>query len=222
MYRKRYYKKRKYNDEDNMSPIEMFFEMIFMLAELIVRLIIKIISFGYKKLFSVNVPNMNIDESVNIHTGEEDEVAARLRRKIMALPPIEEKEEQKYDLQPSLLTPTEEIFYGILKEAVGESYQIIPQVQLSKIMKVRDSNFKYTNYHDFNQINKKSIDFVLYDQSLRVYLAIELDDYTHSRPDRIKRDSFVEKIMKEAGLRLLRVPVSGHYDIVKLRSEIFQ
>lgn len=222
MYRKKYYKNRKYNDEDNMSPIEMFFEMIFMLAEIIVKLIIKIISFVYKKLFSVNVSNVNVNESVNIHTGEEDEVIARLRRKIMTLPPIDEKDEQKYDLQPSLLTPTEDIFYGILKEAVGEAYQIIPQVQLSKIMKVRNSNLKYTNYHDLNKINKKTIDFVLYDQSLRAYLAIELDDYTHSRPDRIRRDSFVEKIMNEAGLRLLRIPVSNKYDLEKLRSDIFQ
>lgn len=210
MYRKRYYKKRKDSDLNDISPLEMLFEMVFMLAELIVRLIAKIISFLIKKIFGIDMPNLKTTNLVS-HNSLETKKSF----------PYEEVGEQKYDLQQSLLTPTEEVFYEILKEVVGDSYQIIPQVQLSKIMKVRDSNFNYTNYHDFNQINKKSIDFVLYDQSLKAYLAIELDDYTHSRPDRIRRDEFVGKIMSEAGLRLLRVPVSPHYDLRKLKSEIF-
>lgn len=210
MYRKRYYKKRRSTDEDDMSPLDMLFEMIFMLTELIVRLIVKMTFFVVKKLFGINMPVVDITESINIHTGE------------IAPDSQEKTEEQKYDLQPSLLTPTEEIFYGILKEVVADSYQIIPQVQLSKIMKVRDSNRNYTNYHDFNQVNKKSIDFVLYDENLKAYLAIELDDYTHSRPNRIKRDEFVNKIMNEAGLRLVHVQVSNNYDLGMLKSEIFQ
>lgn len=133
----------------------------------------------------------------------------------------EKIEEQKYDLKPNLLTPTEEIFYKILKEVVGDTYQIIPQVQLLKLMTVRDSNYNYTNYADLNQINKKSVDFVLYDQELKAYMAIELDDYTHSQEDRIRRDEWVNKIMKQIGLPLLHIPVSHAYNIEKLKEDIF-
>lgn len=132
----------------------------------------------------------------------------------------QENSEKKYDLKSSLLTPTEENFYELLKSVAGDRYQIIPQVQLSAIMKVRDSSYGYTNYHDFNKINKKSIDFVLYEDGLKPYLAIELDDYSHSRPSRKKRDEFVDKVMEEAGLRILHVRVTNHYDIDWLRSEI--
>lgn len=60
----------------------------------------------------------------------------------------------------------------------------------------------------FNKINAKHIDFVLCDlQNVRPVLAIELDDSSHNKPDRIQRDEFVNKVFADAKFPLLRVPV---------------
>lgn len=218
MYSKRYYRKRKYYRDSEPNVVDMLMEMALSLVVLIARLFWGIFSTAFRKGMGSKVFS-NESESVNIHTGESDEKVARERNEGEA-PAFQREEKQRYDLKSSPLTPTEEDFYVVLKEIVGNRYQIMLQVQLSSIMKVRDSNYGYTNYHDFNMIKAKSIDFVLYDENLKPYLAIELDDYSHSRPDRINRDDFVDKIMEEAGLRILHVPVARRYDLDELRSEI--
>jgi hypothetical protein len=89
-------------------------------------------------------------------------------RKLRAYAPKPKEDiAQRYSLKPSLLAAAESNFLKVLKEVVGDHYQIIPQVQLSRIMNVRDSNSHFTNYADFNRIAEKSIDFVLYDEKLR-------------------------------------------------------
>lgn len=128
----------------------------------------------------------------------------------------------RYTLKKSLLTDTEKEFLRILKEVVGDSFYIESQVPLSGIIKPVDSRGNFTNYRDFNQIRAKSIDFVLYDKEYQAHLAIELDDRSHLRWDRIKRDQFLDNVMKSVGLRIIHVPVSYKYDIAGLRSQIFQ
>ncbi|MGB9236823.1 MAG: DUF2726 domain-containing protein [Terriglobales bacterium] len=51
---------------------------------------------------------------------------------------------------------------------------------------------------------------------------IVLDDRSHLRWDRMKRDAFVDEIMKSVGLRILHVPAAYSYDADALRGEIFQ
>lgn len=138
-------------------------------------------------------------------------------------PQIEEDtNNSRYSLRQSLITPAEKDFLKVLEEVVGDRYIIKPQVQLSSIVKPVDSNEHFTNYHDFNQIKAKSIDFVLFDKDYRPYLAIELDDSSHRRWDRMKRDIFIDDVMKGVHLRIIHVPVEYAYNSEELRSEIFQ
>jgi hypothetical protein len=61
-------------------------------------------------------------------------------------------------------------------------------------------------YHYFNKINKKSVDFVLADKNtLETIQVIELDDWTHKRTDRKKRDEFVERLLENSGIKIYRV-----------------
>ena len=55
---------------------------------------------------------------------------------------------------------------------------------------------------------------------LNPLLAIELDDSSHYRNDRVERDDFVEDAFEDAGLPLLRVGNSPSYDVQKLRVRI--
>ena len=128
----------------------------------------------------------------------------------------------RYSLKGTLITEAEKNFLTTLKQVVGDRYRIELQVQLSRIVTPTDSNEHFTNYRDFNQIKAKSIDFVLYDKEYRPYLCIELDDRSHLRWDRMKRDAFVDEIMKSVGLRIIHIPAAYSYDIDALREEIFQ
>lgn len=130
--------------------------------------------------------------------------------------------EPKYTLKQSLITDTERNFLNILKEIVGDKYVIESQVPLSGIVNVKDSNKHWTNYHDFNLIKAKSIDFVLYGKDYRPYKAIELDDRSHLKWSRIKRDQLVDEIMKSVGLPILHIPAGYSYNIEKLKEEILK
>ena len=135
--------------------------------------------------------------------------------------PVRESTDSRYTLKHSLLTDAEKEFLKVLQQVVGDSYHIESQVQLSGIVRPVDSNERYTNYRDFNLIKAKSIDFVLYDRQYKPCLAIELDDRSHLRWDRIRRDQIVDEIMNDVGLRILHVQVSYSYDIDGLRRNIF-
>jgi very-short-patch-repair endonuclease len=51
-------------------------------------------------------------------------------------------------------------------------------------------------------------------------LAIELDDKSHEREDRMERDIEVERIFREAGMPLLRIENHGNFDAVKIAEQI--
>ena len=46
---------------------------------------------------------------------------------------------------------------------------------------------------------------------------IELDDRSHEREDRVKRDAFVASVLKQVGIPLVRIPVASTYTSIKLR-----
>lgn len=71
----------------------------------------------------------------------------------------------------------------------------------------------------FNKISAKHFDFVLCQaQSLSVICAIELNDRSHRRADRIARDKFVRSACKSAGVSLVEVPVQRGYTIEEIRN----
>lgn len=213
-YRRRYYRSK------NTGP-----NIFDMLAEIIIGLSIifgKLIFWLFKKifynrnnikgLFKLSEKSANTPEAdIQIHTNTDQALEPE---KIFKTAP-------KYSLKGSQITEAEKDFLETLKQAVGSSYRIEPQVQLSSIMRPTDSNGRYTNYTDFNRIKAKSIDFVLFDDKNKPCLAIELDDRSHFRWDRMKRDQFVNDLMDEVGLRIIHVPFSYSYDMEKLKRQIF-
>lgn len=46
--------------------------------------------------------------------------------------------------------------------------------------------------------------------------AVELDDNSHSRPDRVERDAFVDAVFAAAGLPLLHIPARASYNTSEL------
>ena len=65
------------------------------------------------------------------------------------------------------------------------------------------------------------IDFVIYHPSeLRILCAIELDENSRSRPDRLKRDSFLTELFESKQIPFLRIPISWTYYPQGIRDEL--
>ena len=125
----------------------------------------------------------------------------------------------KYTAKKFFLTASEHEFYNVLGQAVGKDYRIFAQVHLPTIIehKIVGQNWKAA----FSHINQKSVDFVLCDKdNISPVLAIELDDKSHERPDRVERDIVVERILQQAGVPLLRIEHSRRMDQTNLLAQI--
>ena len=123
-----------------------------------------------------------------------------------------------YFAREFLLTKAEQKFYGVLKTVVKNKYDIACKVRLADIINCSEINWR-KGYG--GQIACKHIDFVLFDpRTSKILLTIELDDKSHDKPARQKRDKFVNKAMQVAGVTLLRFKVEWGYDMARMDKEI--
>jgi hypothetical protein len=114
------------------------------------------------------------------------------------------KSRYRYYAKPYLMTTRENEFFKLLNDIFGAKWFVIPQVHLSSLLnhKVKGQNWNGA----FRHINGKSVDYVLVGkESYKIICAIELDDSTHSRADRIERDNEINRIFHEAKIPLARI-----------------
>lgn len=132
---------------------------------------------------------------------------------------INSKPQNAYSKKQKLLTYNERLFYKVMKEALKDQEIIIlTQVVLYEIIQTNKENID--KYLYFNKIKSKSIDYVLTDNDFNILLCIELDDISHNRIDRVKRDEFINRIFRETGTKLLRVPVQQYYSVERIKKLI--
>ena len=114
------------------------------------------------------------------------------------------KSQYKYYAKSYVMTSRENDCFKILNEIFSSKWFVVPQVHLSALL---DYRVKGQNWNAaFRHINGKSVDFVLIGkESYKVICVIELDDSTHSKPDRIERDVEIERMFKEARIPLARI-----------------
>lgn len=116
----------------------------------------------------------------------------------------------------TLMTAAELHFFKALNPLVGAVCMISAKVRLADVFEVRDGKKQQAA---FNMIASKHLDFVLTDLlTSRILCAIELDDRSHFRPDRMQRDRFVNQLFEDNELPLVRIPVCSTYDLVQLRN----
>ena len=130
-----------------------------------------------------------------------------------------EKKLFQYKKKDFLITRAEHEFFDILVDLFGSQYHVFTQVHLPTILehKVNGQHWKSA----FSHINGKSVDFVLCDKAyIKPLLAIELDDASHERLDRIERDSEVERMLREADMPLLRIENKGSFDRESIKKQI--
>lgn len=124
-----------------------------------------------------------------------------------------------YEKRKSLLTQSEQAFFNVLRNAVDGEWSIQAMVRLADLIRVKPDTPKYQAWQ--NRIQAKHIDFLLCDPAtLEVKLALELDDKSHQRPDRVERDQFVEQALADAGVPLMRLNVQEEYNVEAIRDSI--
>ncbi len=118
-----------------------------------------------------------------------------------------------------IMTDTEVLFFAKLQKAVPE-YHIFSQVQLSRIIAPSDDAGRDKNFW-FNRICRQSVDYVLVDRDAQTtLLAIELDDWTHDSPARVKADEKKDKALASAGIPILRFHAERMPSVPIIRHDI--
>lgn len=106
---------------------------------------------------------------------------------------------QYYGKKP--LTAPEQEMYRRLKQAMPECV-VLAQVSLSSLVGVKEGE-DWRRW--FNRISQKSVDFVLcLPHDFTVVAVIELDDLSHTRPDRVRADTTKDVALRIAGHPILR------------------
>ena len=127
--------------------------------------------------------------------------------------PFEGNGKLPYSRRP-LMTDSEMDAYALLLDALPD-YMVFPQVQVSRVLEVPKNK---ETYYWFNFISRLSYDFVICRTDGTPIAAIEIDDASHSRPDRQEADNRKNKATEAAGVAILRWPA----DAVPDEHEIFR
>ncbi len=131
------------------------------------------------------------------------------------------EEEYPYYENPHFMTESEKHFFKVLKNAVGDKYFICCQVGLISLLKINKTGREWWKHK--GKLGQKSVDFVLLGLGdMNKKIVIELDDSSHLLPTRQKRDEFVEKALKVAGIPLVRIKNQSSYNEVEIKKKIME
>jgi hypothetical protein len=113
-----------------------------------------------------------------------------------------------------LLTKNELSFYEVLRSAMYD-YVVFAKVRLADLI---DANERHRHWQaNFSRICAKHIDFVICNDDSKPVIAIEVDDKSHERADRVARDSDVDRLFQAVGFPLIRMPMQTTYDFEQVR-----
>lgn len=126
-----------------------------------------------------------------------------------------------YRREPTLFTPAERSFLGVLEQALQGQSRVFGKVRLGDVITVKPGLDRSARQRALNRILQKHLDFVLCDpQDLSVQLVIELDDSSHQAARRQARDAFLDKAMAAADVRILHFPAKRDYSVQDIREAI--
>ncbi|HEX2696545.1 MAG TPA: DUF2726 domain-containing protein [Anaerolineales bacterium] len=136
----------------------------------------------------------------------------------MQVQPQPQTESLPYRLREHFLSTPEIALYRALKEMTGDRYIVYAKVALNDIFLIVRPN---ENVHYFNKIFRKHVDFLLCNpRTLKPEIGIELVKPIAKNETR-HSDQFMEDLFLTAGIPLVHIPSSEHYQISDIIS-LFQ
>lgn len=129
----------------------------------------------------------------------------------------------KYRPRGALFTPAESVFLHVLDKSIGDQYRVFGKVRLGDVVEAVPGVFKSSYIKARNQVFGKHLDYILCCRETNsIVCAIELDDSSHNRQDRVKRDHIVNMALKSAKIPLVRIKCSNRYDAAIVRNKIIE
>ena len=111
--------------------------------------------------------------------------------------------EAAYEGKP-LLSAWERRALLALRQQIPPGHYLCPQVRLADLLRVTFTD-EARRQTAFARIKSLSVDFAIVElASGSVVLVVELDDKTHDRPDRQRRDVFVNAVLAQASIPIRR------------------
>ena len=119
-------------------------------------------------------------------------------------------------VQKNIMTNSERMFYNKIRSLTDE-YIIIPQLQLGAIIqRVGEHRFQ-------NELNRR-VDFGIFNKNYELIILIELDDTSHNKQNRKRRDHMVKTICSKCNIKLItfytNMPNEQEYVINRILSTI--
>lgn len=123
-----------------------------------------------------------------------------------------------YKRQPALFSPAERSFLGVLEQVLGSEYRVFGKVRIADLIKPENGSGRQTA---LNRIVGKHVDFVVCNATdLSIIGVIELDDKSHNRASRQKRDAYVDRAFASAGIPITRFPARATYSLSASKESI--
>ncbi len=125
-----------------------------------------------------------------------------------------------YRLRDDFMSRPETEFYGVLAHICRDWAALFVKVNLGDVL-YAPQRLGTSQWAMWNRINRKHVDYLLCDcVSLRPLVAVELDDRSHQRMDRVARDRFVDAALAQAGLPVVHVPLCRDLNIDELEATL--
>jgi hypothetical protein len=123
-------------------------------------------------------------------------------------------------LPTSVLTPGEKKFYDILNSVVPhEQVALLTKVRLLDLVNLPAETPRWRSW--FAQASQKHVDFVLcHKLDMCPFMAIELDDKSHDKPESAANDAFKDRVLPHVGIQLHRIKCQIAYDVPGLNNLI--
>ena len=122
-----------------------------------------------------------------------------------------------YRKKEYFFTKSEARFFRLLQSLLGARYYIFGQVRIADVIEVHSGLRGQWQTAALNRIAGKHFDYLVCDRQLHILAAIELDDSSHLRWIRRKRDRFVNRLCRIAGLPLIHVTTRDAKDREQVR-----
>lgn len=129
----------------------------------------------------------------------------------------------EYEKVESVFTPAERSFFGVLKQSIGDEVQVFAKVRVADVVSPKKGMKRSDWQKAFNKISGKHFDFLICEKnSLSVVCGIELNDKSHQKEKRQRRDEFLGKICEIAGLPLIEFSVQSGYSPNEIRNAVYK
>lgn len=135
---------------------------------------------------------------------------------------IQQSQPKRYRSRGSPLTRAEVAFYAVLAHAVYPQLIVFPKIRVTDLIEITADRRTAEGSKAWNQVAQKHVDFVLCEPAtLNTVAVLELDDRSHDRPDRQRRDALVDQAFTDADIRILHIQCQSSYSQPDTRRMIF-